>query len=136
MANSNHYENDDVQSEHESDIEQPELEQQPQEKPRPPARPGNKPESGRKQAQNNSFPTRQKQPVVQQQPAQPYPYYHNLPPRAEGYRPPVIRESRIKDRPYSKEARDSSMSVRIELDLEVEVDLYARVKGDVTIGLM
>jgi hypothetical protein len=28
------------------------------------------------------------------------------------------------------------MSIKIELDLEVEVDLYARVKGDVTIGLM
>ncbi|KAH6719458.1 hypothetical protein BKA61DRAFT_669780 [Leptodontidium sp. MPI-SDFR-AT-0119] len=43
-----------------------------------------------------------------------------LPPRAEGYRPAAIRESRIKD----------------HLEVEVEVDLYARVKGDVTIGLM
>ncbi|KAK0113250.1 hypothetical protein ONS95_014946 [Cadophora gregata] len=89
-----------------------------------------------------------------------------LPPRAEGYRPAAIRESRIKDRPY-KPVGDSSLSIKIELDLEVEVsldcdvperaekimggksvndayllmlcfqvDLYARVKGDVTIGLM
>ncbi|KFZ11238.1 hypothetical protein V501_04864 [Pseudogymnoascus sp. VKM F-4519 (FW-2642)] len=48
----------------------------------------------------------------------------------------AIRESRIKDRPVSKETRDSSLKIKIELDLEVEVDLYARVKGDVTIGLM
>jgi hypothetical protein len=34
------------------------------------------------------------------------------------------------------EQKDSAMSIKIELDLEVEVDLYARVKGDVTIGLM
>lgn len=57
-----------------------------------------------------------------------------LPPRAEGYRPAVVRESRIKDRPY-KPTKDS-LSIKIELDLEVEVDLYARVKGDVTIGLL
>jgi len=57
-----------------------------------------------------------------------------LAPRAEGYRPAVIRESRIKDRPY-KPMKDS-LSIKIELDLEVEVDLYARVKGDVMIGLL
>lgn len=45
--------------------------------------------------------------------------YH-LQPRAEGYRPAVIRESRIKDRPYTKSANDS-LSIKIELDLEVEV---------------
>ncbi|KAH7317377.1 hypothetical protein BKA65DRAFT_515844 [Rhexocercosporidium sp. MPI-PUGE-AT-0058] len=43
-----------------------------------------------------------------------------LPPRAEGYRPAAIRESRIKDRPY-KPVGDSSLSIKIELDLEVEV---------------
>jgi hypothetical protein len=53
-----------------------------------------------------------------------------------GGRTGAIRESRIKDRPVSKEERDSSLKIKIELDLEVEVDLYARVKGDVTIGLM
>lgn len=53
-----------------------------------------------------------------------------------GYRPAVIRESRIKDRPMKKEEKDSAVKVKIELDLEVEVDLYAKVKGDVTIGLM
>ena len=57
-----------------------------------------------------------------------------IPPRAEGYRPAVIRESRIKERPYKP--MNDSLSIKIELDLEVEVDLYARVKGDVTIGLM
>jgi len=73
-----------------------------------------------------------------------------IPPRAEGYRPAVIRESRIKDRPYRK--MNDSLKIKIELDLEVEVslagcvlclgmklmvcylqvDLYARVKGDGT----
>jgi len=57
-----------------------------------------------------------------------------VPPRAEGYRPAVIRESRIKDRPYKP--MNDSLSIKIELDLEVEVDLYARVKGDVMIGLL
>ena len=57
-----------------------------------------------------------------------------IPPRAEGYRTSAIRESRIKDRPYSPV--EASLKIKIELDLEVEVDLYARVKGDVTIGLM
>jgi len=57
-----------------------------------------------------------------------------VPPRADGYRPAVIRESRIKDRPYKP--MNDSLSIKIELDLEVEVDLYARVKGDVTIGLL
>ncbi|KFZ07748.1 hypothetical protein V502_09774 [Pseudogymnoascus sp. VKM F-4520 (FW-2644)] len=53
-----------------------------------------------------------------------------------GYRAPVIRESRIKDRPVKKDEKDSAVKIKIELDLEVEVDLYARVKGDVTIGLI
>lgn len=48
----------------------------------------------------------------------------------------AIRQSRIKDRPVSKEAQKSALKIKIELDLEVEVDLYARVKGDVIIGLM
>lgn len=43
-----------------------------------------------------------------------------LPPRAEGYRPAAIRESRIKDRP-AKPLGESSLSIKIELDLEVEV---------------
>ena len=47
--------------------------------------------------------------------------YHLIP-RAEGYRPAVIRESRIKDRPY-KPARDN-LSIKIELDLEVEVSSF------------
>ncbi|RMJ28613.1 hypothetical protein PHISP_00470 [Aspergillus sp. HF37] len=48
----------------------------------------------------------------------------------------AVRQSRIKDRPQPKETRDSSLKVKVELDLEAEVDLYARVKGDVTVGLM
>ncbi|TVY26942.1 hypothetical protein LHYA1_G005092, partial [Lachnellula hyalina] len=68
---------------------------------------------------------------------QPRPQQHQIAPRAEGYRAPAIRESRIKDRPPPKStASDSALRIKIELDLEVEVDLYARVKGDVTIGLM
>jgi hypothetical protein len=42
-------------------------------------------------------------------------------PRAEGYRPAVIRESRIKDRPQARNLKDDSLSIKIELDLEVEV---------------
>jgi hypothetical protein len=42
-----------------------------------------------------------------------------VPPRAEGYRPAVVRESRIKDRPYKP--MNDSLSIKIELDLEVEV---------------
>ncbi len=58
-----------------------------------------------------------------------------LAPRAEGYRPAVIRESRIKDRPY-KPARDN-LSIKIELDLEVEVRLlYEWDRGYPWTGLM
>jgi len=46
---------------------------------------------------------------------------YGVPPRAEGYRPAVIRESRIKDRPQTKSLKDDSLSIKIELDLEVEV---------------
>lgn len=42
-------------------------------------------------------------------------------PRAPGYRAGAIRESRIKDRPQSKSLKDDSLSIKIELDLEVEV---------------
>ncbi|KAH9824491.1 hypothetical protein Tdes44962_MAKER04442 [Teratosphaeria destructans] len=35
-----------------------------------------------------------------------------------------------------KKNEKSSLKIRIELDLEVEVHLTARVKGDVTIGLL
>jgi hypothetical protein len=44
-----------------------------------------------------------------------------IPPRAEGYRTAAIRESRIKDRPYSPV--EASLKIKIELDLEVEVCL-------------
>jgi hypothetical protein len=54
-----------------------------------------------------------------------------------GGRPGAIRESRMKECTVPQETRDSSLKFKIELDLEVEdVDLYARVKGDVTTGLM
>ena len=56
-------------------------------------------------------------------------------PAPGGQRIAPVRQSRIVDRP-PKENGDSSLKINIELDLEVEVDLYARVKGDVTIGLM
>ncbi|KAH0137239.1 hypothetical protein KCU67_g15821, partial [Aureobasidium melanogenum] len=32
--------------------------------------------------------------------------------------------------------RDSSLKIKIELDLDVEVHLTARIKGDITIGLL
>jgi hypothetical protein len=35
-----------------------------------------------------------------------------------------------------KEDRDSSLKIKIELDLDVEVHLTARIKGDITIGLL
>lgn len=50
--------------------------------------------------------------------------YHMIP-RAEGYRPAVIRESRIKDRPQSKSVKDDSLSIKIQLDLEVEVCIHS-----------
>jgi hypothetical protein len=87
--------------------------------------------------------TQQALPIVQQQQQQQQAQQNQqlqsgnpYGPRAEGYRTHAIRESRIKDRPVKKDAKPSAMSIKIELDLEVEVDLYARVKGDVTIGLM
>ena len=57
-------------------------------------------------------------------------------PAPGGQRIAPVRQSRIVDRQDRKPASDSSVRINIELDLEVEVDLYARVKGDVTIGLM
>jgi hypothetical protein len=42
----------------------------------------------------------------------------------------------IKDRSVRAEEKDSTLKIKIELDLGVEVDLYAKIKGDVTIGLM
>lgn len=57
-------------------------------------------------------------------------------PAPNGQRIAPVRQSRIKDRPEKTGDKDSSLKINIELDLEVEVDLYARVKGDVTIGLM
>ena len=57
-------------------------------------------------------------------------------PAPGGQRIAPVRQSRIVDRQGRKPASDSSVRINIELDLEVEVDLYARVKGDVTIGLM
>jgi hypothetical protein len=32
--------------------------------------------------------------------------------------------------------KDSSLKIRLELDLEVEVHLTARIQGDITIGLL
>jgi hypothetical protein len=43
-------------------------------------------------------------------------------------------ESQIRDDIKANEK--SSLKIRIELDLEVEVHLTARVKGDVVIGLL
>ena len=56
-------------------------------------------------------------------------------PESSEARREATMKSRIKDREHS-EANDSSLKIKIELDLEAEVNLYARVKGDVTIGLL
>lgn len=55
-------------------------------------------------------------------------------PRAEGYRPAVIRESRIKDRPQTKSLKDDSLSIKIELDLEVEVSIILMVLGFISLS--
>lgn len=46
-----------------------------------------------------------------------------------------VRKTRIKDREKS-DADDSTLKIQISLDLEAEINLYARVHGDVTIGLL
>jgi hypothetical protein len=51
-----------------------------------------------------------------------------IPQPAPGYRAPVIRQSRIKDRPEKPPAKDS-LSIKIELDLEVEVSLLDKDRG-------
>lgn len=61
--------------------------------------------------------------------------YRQVPEGVEMDRREKTLRSRIKDREHS-EANDSSLKIKIELDLEAEVNLYARVKGDVTIGLL
>lgn len=48
-----------------------------------------------------------------------------LPPRGEGYRRAPIRESRIKDRPFTP--MSDNLSIKIELDLEVEVRSRPRI---------
>ncbi|KAI4719484.1 hypothetical protein E4T48_04263 [Aureobasidium sp. EXF-10727] len=40
------------------------------------------------------------------------------------------------DNKKGKDDRDSSLKIKIELDLDVEVHLTARIKGDITIGLL
>lgn len=89
---------------------------------------------------------RRQEQTLQQQPQQGPPAQYQQPQMAQGQpaqfyqqpaiHPGAIRQSRIKDRPQPKETRDSSLKIKIELDLEAEVDLYARVKGDITVGLM
>lgn len=84
------------------------------------------PKAGQGLQQQQQQPPMQMQPAQPQQAQQPQFMVHNG----------AVRQSRIKDRPQPKETRDSSLKIKVELDLEAEVDLYARVKGDVTIGLM
>ena len=54
--------------------------------------------------------------------------------------PDQIREMMKKgadlDEKGEPKQKDSSLKIRIELDLEVEVHLTARVQGDITIGLL
>lgn len=35
-----------------------------------------------------------------------------------------------------KEKKDSSLRINIELDIDIEIHLTARIKGDITIGLL
>ena len=35
-----------------------------------------------------------------------------------------------------QDQQDSSLKIKIELDLDIEVHLTARIKGDITIGLL
>lgn len=35
-----------------------------------------------------------------------------------------------------KEQKDSSLKIKIELDLDVDIRITARIKGDITIGLL
>ena len=83
------------------------------------------------QQQEPGPPAQYQQPQVAQGQPQPPQFYQQ-----PGIHPGAIRQSRIKDRPQPKETRDSSLKIKVELDLEAEVDLYARVKGDITVGLM
>ena len=39
-------------------------------------------------------------------------------------------------KPKKKTVEDSSLKIRIELNLDVEIHLTARVQGDITIGLL
>ncbi|KFY93427.1 hypothetical protein V498_04441 [Pseudogymnoascus sp. VKM F-4517 (FW-2822)] len=120
------YASDDVQSETEEEP-QPQQQQQPV-----PAQP-----KGQRTMQRARQNRRQnEQPVPQYQEQQMIPANDQRVTGNMGGSTGAIRESRIKDRPVSKETRDSSLKIKIELDLEVEVDLYAKVRGDVTIGLM
>jgi hypothetical protein len=51
--------------------------------------------------------------------------YH-LVPRREGYRPAAVRESRMKER-YTKPVANDRLSIKIELDLEVEICVLRKV---------
>lgn len=49
-----------------------------------------------------------------------------MPPKRKNRRMVPVHQSRIADRPVKKGAEDSSLKIKIELDLEVEVSsLYA-----------
>ncbi|OBT64836.1 hypothetical protein VE03_06407 [Pseudogymnoascus sp. 23342-1-I1] len=121
------YASDDARSETE---EEPQQQQQQQPVPAQPQ--GQRTMQRARQNQNRR---QNEQPAPQYQQQQMIPAQQGQTGNMGGHTG-AIRESRIKDRPVSKETRDSSLKIKIELDLEVEVDLYARVKGDVTIGLM
>jgi hypothetical protein len=61
------------------------------------------------------------------------PEFH-FPERHGKHRLMPVRRSRIADRPVSD--KDSIIKIEIEFGLEVEVEIYAGVKGDITIGLL
>ncbi|RDW87947.1 hypothetical protein BP5796_03641 [Coleophoma crateriformis] len=48
----------------------------------------------------------------------------------------TVRESRVKDSSVSQVERESSLKVGLNMNLDIAVDLHAKVNGDVTLGLL
>ncbi|KAJ5952085.1 uncharacterized protein N7479_010498 [Penicillium vulpinum] len=58
-----------------------------------------------------------------------------MPAPLSGRRISLIRGARIRDRPAKVDEEEGSLKIKIDL-LEVEVELYTQVRGDVTVGLL
>ena len=126
MLNPNHRE----KSSPEYEVSEPEVEEAHDEKPQ-----ARQKTARRKRAPQWATQPEQNQDVVQRAPDPQMQQQRHIDPESSEARREATMKSRIKDREHS-EANDSSLKIKIELDLEAEVNLYARVKGDVTIGLL